>query len=279
MALSCSYLRHGLLALSAMHYSYLELGPHQTTVYLASARSHFGQALNAYIPQVKTTTEESCPSLFAFATIVPILSWSFLQTIDTDLHGRAFLDQFTGVWNFLLGAAAVAHGGRRWIHQSSMSSLVTMRHLDNNLSELAYGPGLALQSLLDRIEQTDTTLDAMNSHVRDTSIEQASVTHVYRKSVEMLSNSFPRVTGEPARLGAAIGWPVFIDPDFLRLLKQDDPMALIITAHYGAALHAFSDFWWLERLGSLLTESIHQVLGESHRPALEWPLRQVAEKL
>ncbi|KAL8969240.1 MAG: hypothetical protein Q9183_002090 [Haloplaca sp. 2 TL-2023] len=279
MALSYSYLRHSLLALSAMHYSYLELGPYQKTVYLVSARSHFGKALNADIPQVKTTTEESCPSLFAFATIVPILSCSFLQTVDTDLHGRAFLDQFTGVWNFLLGAAAVAHGGRRWIHQSSMSSLVTMRHLDNKLSDLAYGPGLALQSLLDRVEQTDTTLDLMTSHVRDTSFERASVTQVYRMSIEMLSNSFPTVTGEPARLGAAIGWPVFIDPEFLRLLKQDDPMALIITAHYSAALHAFSGFWWLEGLGSRLTKSIHQVLGESHRPVLEWPLRQVAGKL
>ena len=140
MVILWSYLRHGLLALSAIYSSYLELGLHQKTVYLASARSHFGKALNAYIPRVKTATKESCPSLFAFATIVPLLAWSFLQTNDTDLHGKAFLDQFTGVWNFLLGAAAVAHRSRRWIHQSSMSSLVTMRQLSNVPSELAHDP-------------------------------------------------------------------------------------------------------------------------------------------
>ncbi|KAL8870447.1 MAG: hypothetical protein Q9174_003516 [Haloplaca sp. 1 TL-2023] len=277
MALSCPYLRHGLLALSAMHSSRLELAQYHQIMYFAAARTHFGKALNAYIPQVKITSEESCPSLFAFAIIVPILSWSFLQTIDMDLHGNAFLDQFIGVWNFLLGAAAVAHGGRRWIHQSSMSSMVTMRHLDNVISELAPSPRIALQALLDRIEQQGTAINPSDDRIYTLPLDPAVETKIYRNSIEMLSNSFPTAAGEPARLGATIGWPVFIDPDFLRLLKQYDPMALVITAHYGAALHAFSGFWWLKGLGSRLTEAIYQVLGEGYRPALEWSLQQVAQ--
>lgn len=113
----------------------------------------------------------------------------------------------------------------------------------------------------------------LNSQERDSLQE---VSKLYQDSIEMLSNAFPTTDGQPARLGAVIGWPVFTDRRFLDLLRHNDPLALIVLAYYGRALHAFSGIWWIHGLGQRLVQAVSQILGADYRPLLNWPLQGVA---
>ena len=94
----------------------------------------------------------------------------------------------------------------------------------------------------------------------------------------MLSNAFPTEDGKPPRLGGVIGWPVFNDKDFLQLLRKKDDMALIVLAYYGAALHSFNSFWWLESLGARPVQSVSQTLASDSSPILQWPLKRVSSE-
>lgn len=92
----------------------------------------------------------------------------------------------------------------------------------------------------------------------------------------MLSNAFPTNTNQPPRLPAVIGWPVFTEGGFVQLLARKDPMALIILAYYGAALHTLSGFWWLQGLGARLVQAVSKVLGPDSSPLFLWPLTETS---
>jgi len=280
IALSCSYLRHGLLAFSAMHIR-LTCSPDRRPFYASLARQHLSKAPESYIPQLGTNTGESCPALFAFSSLLPALSYSFLQAVRTDLQGEDYIKQFIRIWHFLLGATAVAKGGRRWINESILAPLVTLKSIENVLPQVADSPRTALQGLLDQIrlsglsaaprgqgEHHRTQADTLSSEARQRSLHEGSV--------EMLSNAFPTNTNQPPRLPAVIGWPVFIEGGFVQLLARKDPMALIILAYYGAALHTLSGFWWLQGLGARLVQAVSKVLGPDSSPLFLWPLTETS---
>lgn len=145
LALSCQYLRHGLLAFSAMHFR-LACPQHRQSFYADLARQHLAKALDLYIPHLRSNTEGSCAALFAFSTLVPALSYSFLQAVDTDLQGEDFIRQFLCIWNYLHGAKLVAHEARPWIHQSVISSLVTLRKLEDRTPYVEEDTRMALQT-------------------------------------------------------------------------------------------------------------------------------------
>ena len=280
LASSFPFLEHGLLALSAMHRRLTSL-PHLRPLYTELARHHQGKALESYIPQLETITEESCPALFAFSSILPALSYSFLQSVESDLQGEDYVTRFVETWNFLMGATVVAKEAAAWIRQSILSPLLTLKSLENVLPCLSDEPHIALQGLVDQIavdgwSSTPKGQDQNESPLAATQSVQLKQNDTYKSSIEMLSNAFHTKDGKPPRLGAVIGWPVFVDKDFLQLLKRRDPMALTILAHYGAALHSFNGFWWLQDLGVRLVQSVSQILGSDFSQHLRWPLAKVS---
>ncbi|KAL8886468.1 MAG: hypothetical protein Q9192_006480 [Flavoplaca navasiana] len=278
LALSWPFLRHGLLALSAMHYRLA--CPVDRQIYFAdSARRHLSIALELYIPHVQATSAESCAALFAFATIVPAVCYSFLQAIDTELEGDDLINQFLYIWNYLSGPKAVAQEAQQWIHQSEVASLVSLRRLENIIPGLAHEPRTALQTLLIQCQPRyqdpfskgeDTNTGWQHQEALPNQFEH------YKHAIEMLSNAFPTSTGQPAQLSAVIGWPVSTSQAFLDLIRSKDPLALSILAHYGKALQAFSGFWWLDGLGRRLIQAVYQVLGEDHVHLIQWTLHESA---
>ena len=272
MALSCFYLRHVLLSLSAMHVQLISTPSHRQT-YITTARRHLAQALESYIPHMRVNTEESCASLFAFSNVLPALTCSFLQSMDTNMLGMEYVLQLIHTWKFLLGAAAVAREASSWIDHSVVSPLVSLKSLGNLLPQLADDPRAALQKVWDSQglcedqEHGDSTRQYQLS---------GSMCHrdIYRTSVEMLSNAFPTRTGKLPSLAAVIGWPVFVGAQFITLLTHNEPMALVILAYYGRALQAFSGFWWLQDLGLRLIRAVAEILGPDNHPLLlQWPLQ------
>jgi len=224
----------------------LTCSPDQRPFYASLERQHLSKALESYIPQLGTNTEESCPARFAFSSLLPALSYSFLQAVRTDLQGEDYIKQFTRIWHFLLGATAVVKGERRWINESILAPLVTLESIENVLPQVD-SPRTALRGFLHQIrlsglsaapggqgEHHRTQADALSSEARQRSLDEGRV--------EMLSNAFSTNTNQPPQLPAVIGWPVFIEGVFVQLLARKDPMALIILAYYGAALHTLSGF-------------------------------------
>ncbi len=102
---------------------------------------------------------------------------------------------------------------------------------------------------------------------------------VYRDAIEKLSNVFPTTASISARpdFGAVSGWPVFIDRRYIALLKERDPFALLILAHYGTGLHDFEGFWQLRASGRRVVEAVGEVLGREWEGHLRWARARLRE--
>ena len=255
--------------------------PSKKLLFAELAYQHQGEALKSYIPHLQMITEESCPALFAFSTILSALSYSFLQSEESNLQSEEYITRFLEIWNFLYGATVVAAQSKQWIRQSVLSPLVTLRGLENVLPHLDADPQVALRALLEHIklhEISSKTENEIQSSPRTTAalIQPMNKATLYESSILLLSNAFPTADGKPPQLGAVIGWPIFIGKEILELLRGKDSMALIVLAYYGVALQSFNNFWWLGGLGARLVHSISRTLGSDASPIRQWPLKRVS---
>lgn len=78
-------------------------------------------------------------------------------------------------------------------------------------------------------------------------------------------------------------WPYLLDAeqDFGTLLKEMRPLALVILAHYGVALHISRDDWFIGELGRKLVLDVNKTLslagGEAElQELMAWPLEMVS---
>ncbi|KAH7397820.1 hypothetical protein BKA64DRAFT_753543, partial [Cadophora sp. MPI-SDFR-AT-0126] len=73
---------------------------------------------------------------------------------------------------------------------------------------------------------------------------------------------------------AAHMWPGSVSQDFVELIYERDPTALVLLAHYCVLLKKVDHVWYLKGLGTGMLENIWCVLGEEWRPWVRWAREQ-----
>lgn len=71
----------------------------------------------------------------------------------------------------------------------------------------------------------------------------------------------------------AIGWPVQLPDEYIVLLNQRRPEALIILSYYGVILHFNREAWIIGDTGARLVRAINSQLGSFWERWLAWPLQ------
>ncbi|KAI1766300.1 hypothetical protein GGR53DRAFT_464536 [Hypoxylon sp. FL1150] len=72
-----------------------------------------------------------------------------------------------------------------------------------------------------------------------------------------------------------MSWPVVIDVDFLRLVSDRTPEALLALSHYAILLHLCRDIRVIGASGQLPTQSVRLHLDDKLHGWLEWPERMM----
>jgi len=67
-------------------------------------------------------------------------------------------------------------------------------------------------------------------------------------------------------------WAGLISQDFVELIYERDPRALVILAHYCVLLKRNDRVWYIRGLGPGMLRNIWQVLGEEWRCWIQWPM-------
>lgn len=80
---------------------------------------------------------------------------------------------------------------------------------------------------------------------------------VYRGTYELLYESLDTW---PSGQGS-LAWPIRISEDFMTLVKQGEPMALIFILFHGLDLHLSSRKWFARESGKRLVYSVVQTLA------------------
>jgi hypothetical protein len=74
---------------------------------------------------------------------------------------------------------------------------------------------------------------------------------------------------------AVHSWPARISQEYLDLLKDRDPGALILLAHFCILLEPLEGTWYISGFRKRLLSRIYKKLDQEWRQWLQWPLEEI----
>ncbi|KAI0447301.1 hypothetical protein F4803DRAFT_364960 [Xylaria telfairii] len=261
-AITIPYLMDQLLALSATHMCIHR--PHRASFYREEATRLQTRALGLFnATKVTVTPGEGLPA-FLFSIL---LSHQILfDTLSTRTDFPTFLDKLATSFRLCAGVRIIAGG--------SWSSITAQYYQQTGIE-------LATKWMLDT--GSDTVFARRLTHLRSLIKETNSSLSVSTPCIEALDllRNLSSVEDAPLagslrniivlRWTVVIRWAVTVPSDFVKLIEQRQPEALIITAYYGVLIHNARDFWVFGDAGAFIIRSITRFLGSYWAEWLAWP--------
>jgi hypothetical protein len=75
--------------------------------------------------------------------------------------------------------------------------------------------------------------------------------------------------------GVVWRWAAVVSYDFIKMLHQRCPLALVITSHFAVASFFLRDVWYVGRWGKLAFDGIRFALGGQLAEFLVWAQKQI----
>ncbi|TGO40614.1 hypothetical protein BHYA_0034g00340 [Botrytis hyacinthi] len=309
MASDHPFMMHGLLNISALHLAFLN--PAKRDLYLAPAIRHHDIFLSLYRSELDSITPDNCSAMFICSTLISICTLAFPICSDkpslsmpSGYSCRQQQQQFdspiqtaSSLFILLRGAFTLVRIHWQWLEISAISALLTNRfqfcEVASNAKVCLNSSGSAFRLLMARIESmssrpnlSPSTSSAQQSYLSrhkypsPLSSEESSA---YNNAISTLRDVFMLLNSSEADNGVVLIWPFLLDAErgFATLLKEMRPLALVILAHYGVALHASRDDWFIGEWGRKLVLDVKKTLSlagdEAELPELmAWPLGMVS---
>ncbi|KAI0542174.1 hypothetical protein GGR58DRAFT_497527 [Xylaria digitata] len=256
-AIAIPYLMDQLLAFSALHMCTYR-PPHQASFYREEATRLQTRALGLFNAAMATvTTSDGLP---AFLFSILLSHHALFDTLSTRTDFPTFLDKLVACFHLCAGVRTIA--GKSW------NSIITQCHQQMGMS-------LSNKWMLDTGPETIFTkkLAHLRSLIKDTTTDPSIFTPC-TEALDLLRNiSSVGDTFKPGtfRNIIVLRWAVVVPLDFVKLIEQRRPEALVITAYYAVLIHNARDFWVFGDAGAFIIHSITRFLGSYWAEWLAWP--------
>lgn len=265
LSLRAPYLRHGLLALSALELASRSNSPGRKWRYIVSAREHQSQALEGvHFEDMETATDSQCNAHFALCCVLLAFSFAYCITVDWDEDEDErpnVLDEFLEVFyltRWLVGALMLTKD------RVAAGDLHLLVHSQETRPTMPNMSRLVIQSI-----RRQNQMESLRQPTRDheafaQTIDQLSI------SLEQLMNG-----GEPKDF--AFCWAFRVPVRFSELVREREPFALVVLAHFAVIMHHLRESWWMGNWGSRILKEIVEILGfdSAWRELISWPLDAV----
>lgn len=253
LALSNIFLLHQILAISAHHQS--QLRPDLYSHYTICASLHQNKAVAGLRTALARITEETCHEVFVASSLLSICAFASLSSYG-GVSERPWLEDLIDVFQLIRGMSRILDSYTNLLHKGELSMLF--------FREGNSKPAPFLDSVNEQLQLLELSL-----------LPQDEATLVCRQTIiEVVAwiQSVIRSTGSPG-LRASLSLPICLRENFMDLVRQHNPVALVIVAHYSVILHDSGlDNWYLRGWGRSVIEDIAQIVGPSWHKSLEWPL-------
>ncbi|KAK9326114.1 hypothetical protein V1517DRAFT_312762 [Lipomyces orientalis] len=257
-ALAHRFLMHGILALSALHLSRISSEKGQNRmVYIELATEHQSLALSLFRTELNRITPSNCNALFAFSSILSILTFASSQCAGIDQRMTP-IEEILWVFGLLRGVYQILHAAWDYIQMGQLGPVV--RGLRADGGDTVADEALAALDYLDQVNKVNRDLD----------VKEACST-----AIRKLRDCFQQFNAKCQSVRIAMAWPIFIPHAYVTLLKSREPMALVILAHYCVILRWVDWSWFLTGWGEKVIREIYQCLDASWRPCIQWPIKIV----
>ncbi|KAJ5608670.1 hypothetical protein N7528_009237 [Penicillium herquei] len=256
---SSPFLLHGILSLSALHLAYLK--PEQHAQYVTQAEFHHNLALKMVSATLPMLDEENAAAIYLFSTITSIISCAKpRQSNDFWVIGDRDIE-----WLSLFR-------GTRWIIASAEETIKTGALAPIFTNGARRSVARNARSTI-RLTYLDDLRNLLKDHVAD-----FHELDVYFSAIEDLSKSFATLEEEGiqnCQTADVFVWLLQISDEYLQLLRQRKPEALVVFSYFCVITHALEWMWWMQGLSIHLIRGIYYFLDEEYRCWLQWPMEQL----
>lgn len=250
---------HGMLALSAVHLATLQ--PHRKAELVNIAFKAERVALPSFRRYVNHYDQNNVNVVFAFSSFLIIYTLAISGLYENE------------------NARIPALGG------SEPHWLLVMRgnvqFLANNWPDISQGPFRDILSTeLEHIEYStnpdDHRLVKLHHILIPNNPEEQRAFESCRDALDELRRVSSLKLIVP---GAAIfAWPGRVSNEYLKLVSDRRPQALVILAHYAVLVKKSNLVWYLGNAGEKLLEAINRELDDEWKPYIKWAMEVPSQR-
>jgi hypothetical protein len=272
MAAGHPFLRHGILACSALHLAFLQ--PANRQRYQLIAAHHQSIALPEFRLQITKPNMDNCLPLLAFTQLLIIHCFSADQHDEDLLLVKGKNDLGLPDWlHVIRGSCQIFKDVWPYIESAPLVALV-MGRIESGGQDPAPENSEYGERLRGLVEMMSLSVSKGPQIARDCQASSLPSTLL------ILSRAFAKAEEARSRdsysLWVAIyTWPVQVGEDYLDLLKKRDPAALILLAHYCILFRSLEENWYMNGYSRRLLSRIYNQLDEEWRPWLQWPIEEI----
>lgn len=264
IAFQHEFLMRSILAISALHLSYLK--PHKCEYYTQVAVQQQDAALRQFRPimeNIGSVDESQCDAFLGMSSLLVVYGFETQKssaTLGWFSHDREQSD--------------------KWLPLIRGVNLIIM----SVWNQIRNG---RLAGLLHDHEQQPPSTDIPNpleeqlGKLEDQSMKEADNEYdgqACKEAVVLLRQCFIRIynkTDYECEVSLAFLWPVLIPQHFINMVQDGKSLALIILAHYCTVLHHLDAYWWLKGRGRSIVDNIKAQLDPGLHDQIEWAIRVV----
>lgn len=252
------FLMHGILALSALHLARTGSEPLRRAEYLNRAVAHQNQALVLFRVLLNDVNEGNAKAMFAFASIVVVYTFGFPHTPDVQ-DPWTCIDDLYQVLTLTRGVQQVIHSSAEYLNDSDFAPVL---HVDKTYAPLPEHSARAIRHLR---EANQLCLAHDPNHDIKT----------YAATIENTAEMLSWVYGGTTTSVIAGRWAIKLPSRFLKLLREREPFALVMLAHYGVLLQHLRHRWCFDEWCMRVARAVWAILDDQWRPLVQWAVRGI----
>ena len=272
LAFQHQFLLHQLLAFAGYHLAYLHRDRRHAFFLQAS------QHQNSAIEGLRTTLasaviSKNCHVLYAASMLLTISSFASFPSYEKYSGSLDPIDSILDVFSLVKGMNMILHTSGHDIRTGPLANLFTQME-----GEKAIDKDFDLELIYIRVERLGISLGETRSSGSDANHNSSGV----QQAITSIRNCIEQAIAKPsptstAPLRASFIWPIIVGTEYMTLLRQRHPAALVVLAFYCTMLRmAEASCWAFESWAESLMKCICSSLEGSHwEKLLEWPKQVV----
>jgi hypothetical protein len=280
------YVLESLLSFSALHIASLNKlsSPDRKDFYSQLAMRHQGKAYAAFCSQVRKIEPGNCDAVVMFSALAVLYEVCMMHLqdlkdghvhvhvdMDADLDGGEQKGSGSGKENDAIDALLrlfmmLRNLVRMW---SSCAHWI----IQGNVARLLMKPGRIDTDarVADRLHTALAKLEITNQERTQNGADR----EIYSTILGTLITLSEIVVRFPDDWAPVMRWSIPLPERFIQLLKDKEPLALVILAHYCIIVH-FSQKWWCMRGWSEMAfEAVVRRVGDGWWESLDWAVESM----
>ncbi|KNG91363.1 hypothetical protein ANOM_000476 [Aspergillus nomiae NRRL 13137] len=261
------FLMDSLLALTSLHIASGTIGSNNNDAndnhaplssatvseYINDALRYQNSAVPAFCTALENISASNCHALFACSVIM--MACAVVAPFVGSSRGN-MVENLTSPFHFVKGIHSVIDKSRLWLAKGPFRFAI-LAHSDDEWES--------------PLQETEVIhkLRKLCSHVNP------AIRNILSRAITLLGSCF--VKDETM----AIPWIMVVGLDFVDLIQQEEPMALLVYMYWGVLLSGLKDIWWATLSGRRIVGDLARELARINEwtEAIQWATEQVGIKI